>query len=159
MKMRVCTFAAFAAMLLVSAGLVRAQQQSADEKAVWKLEHDYWEYVKALDIEKYLSLWHPDFVGWPFSSAQPQRKDHITDWMKQYTEKGMRLKSYTLEPAASHATGNLVVTYYLLTYHWTDAQGQGEPQIFRVTHTWLRTPEGWKIIGGMSARIASPAGK
>ena len=159
MKIRVCASVAIAAMLLVSAGLVRAQQQSADEKAVWKLEHDYWEYVKALDIEKYRSLWHPDFVGWPFSSAQPQRKDHITDWMKPYTEKGMRLKTYSIEPAASQATENLVVTYYLLTYHWTDAQGHGEPQTFRVTHTWLRTSEGWKIIGGMSARTTPLAAK
>ncbi len=135
-----------------------AQQQSADEQAVWKLEHAYWEYVKAGDLEKYRELWHPSFVGWPSSSAEPVGKDHITDWITAFTQKGLKLRSYEQVPAASHATGDVVVTHYWLTEDWVDANGHGEPDTNRITHTWVRTPAGWQIIGGMSAVTTRPPG-
>jgi hypothetical protein len=31
-----------------------ADDWSADEKAVWQLEEDYWRYVKAGDVESYV---------------------------------------------------------------------------------------------------------
>jgi hypothetical protein len=127
--------------------------QSAEEKAVWKLEHSYWEYVRALDLENYRNLWHPNFVGWPSSSAKPARKDHITDWITDSTKKGLHLKAYTLEPAASQATENVVVTHYWLSEHWVDKGGQGKSDTIKLTHTWIRTPGGWQIIGGMAAPV------
>lgn len=133
-----CTCAAFA-------------QQSADEVAVWKLEHSYWEYVKAADLAGYRALWNAKFVGWPYISSAPQRRDHVTDWLQQYTGRGVRLSSYSLQPMGSVAAGNVVVTYYRLTAVWTDKSGSGKPKTSRITHTWLRTPEGWQILGGMSA--------
>lgn len=124
--------------------------QTAEEQAVWKLEHSYWDYVKASDLDSYRHLWHADFVGWPSSSARPARKDHITDWITKLTDKGLRLDSYKLEPADSQATENIVVTHYWITDHWVDKSGAGEPDCARITHTWIRTPVGWQIIGGMS---------
>jgi hypothetical protein len=128
-------------------------QQSPDETAVWKLENSYWNDVRALDLVSYRALWHADFVGWPYVSRTPQHKDHITDWLDQYTAKGLHLRSYSLRPAASHATGDIVVTYYWLTATWEDKNGHGELETSRITHTWLRTPAGWQIFGGMSAPL------
>ncbi len=139
------------ALLLTLCTGIAFAQQSPDELAVWRLEHSYWDDVKALDLVSYRALWHADFVGWPFVSPAPQRKDHITDWIDRYTTKGLRLKSYSLRPAASHATGNVVVTYYWLTATWADQNKTGESATSRITHTWLRTPTGWQILGGMSS--------
>jgi ketosteroid isomerase-like protein len=139
------------AIVIVLCAWTAFAQQSAEEQAVWKLEHSYWDDVKALDLNSYLELWHPNFVGWPSVSAQPQRKDHITDWITAYTAKGLHLKSYTLEPDASQMTGNVIVVHYWLTPLWTDKNDSGEPYTLRITHTWIRTEKGWKIIGGMSA--------
>jgi hypothetical protein len=125
--------------------------ETANEKAVWKLERSYWKYVKAGDLAGYRSLWHPDFVGWPMSSARPARKDHITDWITKSTSKGMRLESYKLDPADSQATENIVVTHYWITDRWVDKNGAGKSDTNRITHTWIRTPGGWQIIGGMSS--------
>jgi len=148
------------AILLALAGLCltlsAAAQQSANEQAVWKREADYWKFVKAADLEAYRGLWHDAFVGWPSSSAQPARKDHITDWITGLTAKGLRLQWYSIEPAASQATENIVITHYWVTAFWSDAKGNGEPpETNRITHTWIRTPTGWQILGGMSA----PPGK
>ena len=72
---------------------------------MWKLETAYWNYVKAADLDGYRKLWHRDFVDWPSSSSQPARKDHITDWITAYTDKGIRLQWYSIQPAASQAAG------------------------------------------------------
>jgi len=144
------TFAGLCAALAVSA------EQSANEQAVWKLEADYWKFVKAGDLGAYRGLWHGNFVGWPSSSAQPARKNHITDWITRLTDKGIRLQWYSIEPAASQATENIVITHYWVTAFWSDKDGKGDPpETNRITHTWIRTPTGWQILGGMSA----PPGK
>jgi hypothetical protein len=137
--------------LVLMWALAAFAEQSVDEQAVWKLESAYWNYVKSLDLDKYRDLWHPNFVGWPSSSPQPARRDHITDWITAYTKKGQRLQWYHLEQAASQATENVVVVHYWLIAFWADSDGNGEPSTIRLTHTWIRTAGGWQIIGGMAA--------
>jgi hypothetical protein len=70
-----------------------AQDLAKDETQIWNLEKLYWEYVKVNDLQKYRALWHDDFVGWPFVSAAPVQKDHITDWITNNTSKGLKLQS------------------------------------------------------------------
>ena len=135
---------AFAVLLFASLAFA---QQTPEEQAVWKLEHNYWEFVKANDLTSYRNLWHEKFVGWPQSSAAPAHKEHITDWITAYTSKGEKLRQYTIKEAASQLTDNIVVTHYWVKDAWGD-----EPEVTsRITHTWIRTHDGWKIIGGMSS--------
>jgi len=143
----------FILLAAICAAAPARAQQSDSEKAVWKLETTYWEDVKAFDLDNYNNLWHENFVGWPYSSSQPTRKDHITDWIKAHTDKGATMVWYELEPADSRATENLVVTEYWLTSLWADKAGHGEPSTQRVTHTWIKTAKGWQIISGMSAAV------
>ena len=70
-----------------------AQDAAKNEAQVWQLEKAYWEYVKTNDLEKYRALWHEDFLGWPFVSSAPVRKDHITDWITANTSNGSKLRS------------------------------------------------------------------
>jgi ketosteroid isomerase-like protein len=144
------------AAVLTLVALTGFAQQSADEQAVWKLEHSYWEYVKAQDVASYKSLWHENFVGWPSFSPQPLRKDHVADWMISYQTKGLRLKSYSLTPAASQATGQLVVVFYQITTEWTGPNASEQSEALRIMHTWLRGDNGWQIISGMSMRETAP---
>jgi ketosteroid isomerase-like protein len=146
-----CVLILFAVAL--SAAMPALSQQSDNEKAVWKLESSYWAYVKAVDLDSYRALWHENFVGWPSANSQPVRKDHITDWITARTDKGEWLQWFSLEPAASQSTGDMVVTSYWTTVFWVDKAGRGEPATMRVTHTWIKTATGWQIIGGMSAPV------
>jgi ketosteroid isomerase-like protein len=126
-----------------------AKAQSPQEDAVWKQEEAYWEYVKNFDLERYRDLWHPDFVGWPQSCAHPARKAIVTDWIVAH--KGETL-TYELQPAASQVFGdNLVVTHYWVTAAWDANSLKIPPQKMRITHTWMRSKDGWQIIAGMSA--------
>jgi hypothetical protein len=66
-------------LVALTAAATFAADLGKEEPKIWDLEKAYWEYVKTNDLEKYRALWHNDFVGWPFVSAAPVRKDHITE--------------------------------------------------------------------------------
>jgi ketosteroid isomerase-like protein len=142
--------------LLLLCTLSSAQQSklSADEQAVWKLEHSYWEFVQGSDLEGYRTLWHPDFLGWPYVSPSPVRKDHITDWIADFRSKGLHLESFDLRPADSRSNGGTVVVFYSITAHWVDKNGKGDPATSRITHTWIKSGTNWQIISGMSAAVS-----
>jgi ketosteroid isomerase-like protein len=145
---RIMFFFSLAALLTVPS---QSQTEAAnDEQALWNLEHSYWNFVQKNDLPAYLGLWHKNFVGWPSVSAAPVHKDHITDWITSQTSKGLALKAIEFKPAAVQVTGNVAVTYYWMTYKWTDQAGKGETRTIRVTHTLVRDGSRWHIIGGMS---------
>jgi ketosteroid isomerase-like protein len=130
------------------------QNSAKDEAQVWELEKAYWEYVKASDLEKYRALWHANFVGWPFVSPAPVRKDHITDWITSNTSKGITLHSYSIEQLAIQVTGDTAIDYYRLKGTWANSTGaEVRTDRFRITHTWTRTHGRWEIIGGMSSPV------
>jgi ketosteroid isomerase-like protein len=130
------------------------QDATTDESQVWNLEKAYWEYVKANDLEKYRSLWHEDFVGWPFVSSAPVGKDHITDWMTTNSSKGIKLQSHSIEQMAIHITGDIAVNHYRIKMNWAKDDGsEKRTDTMRITHTWIRRGGTWQIIGGMSAPV------
>jgi ketosteroid isomerase-like protein len=131
-----------------------AQNSAKDQTQVWRLEKAYWEYVKANDLEKYRALWSDNFLGWPFVSSAPVHKDRITDWITANTSKGIKLQSYSIEPLAIQATGDVAIDHYRIKAIWADAEGiQAKIDTMRLTHTWIRTNGTWQILGGMSAPV------
>jgi len=142
----------FCVLIVVAMFAAAAFATTADEEKVWSQEQAYWKYVQTNDLERYRTLWHNDFLGWPFFSAEPARKDHITDWIADYARKGETLKSYDLERRVVQVTNNLVTVTYRVHANWVNKDGTGSPQTTRIIHTWIRNPDGsWQIISGMSA--------
>jgi ketosteroid isomerase-like protein len=125
-------------------------QLSSEEETLWTLERAYWRYVENNDLAAYSNLWHQNFLGWPWVSAVPVHKDHITDWITSQTSQGLIFKSVTFKPAAIQVTGDVASVCYWITLKWLDKEGNGAPHTIRITHTWLKTGEDWRIIGGMS---------
>lgn len=141
-------------LLVVLVAAAFGQGASNDESQVWNLEKAYWEYVKANDLEKYRALWHADFLGWPFVSSAPLRKDHITDWITMNTSNGIKLQSYSIEQLGIQITGDIAITQYRIKMDWANDHGpETRKDIMRITHTWTRTHGTWQIIGGMSAPV------
>ncbi len=137
----------------------RPARASETEKAIWDLEHSYWRYVEANDLNSYRHLWHADFLGWPTMSAAPVRKDHITDSITSQTSTGKSFKLVAFKPASIQSNGEVVVVYYWTTYKWVDKSGQGDEHTIRVTHTWIKNGNDWQIIGGMSMTETTQAQK
>ena len=126
--------------------------QEADK--VWSQEQAYWNYVQANNLDGYRSLWHEDFIGWPSSSPEPLRKEHITDWITVHTSKGESYKLDNMERLAVEVSGNYATTTYRVRGAWVDKSGKGDASTSRIIHTWLRGSDGkWLIISGMSAPV------
>jgi ketosteroid isomerase-like protein len=141
-------------ILLLFASAVFTHASPKDEPDIWNLEKAYWEYVKANDLEKYRALWHENFLGWPFVSSAPVRKDQITDWITANTSKGITLQSYSIEQLAIRVTGDIAVNYYRINVTWANREGaEVRTDALRITHTWTRTHGTWQIIGGMSSPV------
>ena len=120
---------------------------------IWQLEHSYWEYAKAHDVEGYRRLWREDFVGWPSSEPLPIHKDHIGDWVLEEKKEQHSLNCYKLDPAGIVVVKNVAVAHYRLTERWDSPNGKGNPRTIKVTHTWLKNGDNWQILGGMAAVI------
>jgi ketosteroid isomerase-like protein len=140
----------------IANGEEKPRGRAADEGKIWKLEQSYWEYVKALDVPGYKSLWHEDFMGWPSTAPAPMGKDHIANWLEDDRAAKNTLQCYKLEHAGFTLVGDVAVVHYYLTEHWLDKSGKtekGQPRTIKVTHTWLRSRDSWRIIGGMAGVI------
>jgi len=141
------------ALLLVSA-LCQAQKANKDQDAVWAREQAYWHAVQTTNLEDYRALWRDDFLGWPFTSPDPARKAHITDWITAYTRKGQHLKSYSLERLTVQVSGEVATTTYRAHSTWVNKEGVVQSDSARILHTWRREPNGtWLIASGMSAPV------
>lgn len=149
--MKAIVYLAVTVMLLSAVPFVYAE--SAEDQ-VWAREQAYWQYVKAGDLEGYRSLWHENFLGWPYMRPEPARKAQITDWIKAHLDKGETLESYTLERLVLQPTGDLVTATYRVSGTWTGKNGPTGNDHSRIIHTWIRGSDGtWRIISGMSAPV------
>jgi ketosteroid isomerase-like protein len=136
--------------ILATAGQTFAADTATDEQRLWERERAYWQYVEKNDLAAYANLWHEDFLGWPFISPTPVRKDHITDWITAQTGKGLTFKAGEFKPAALKVTGDVAFACYWITFRWVDKDGNGAAHTLRITHAWVRNGKDWRIIGGMS---------
>lgn len=128
------------------------QEWSATEKEVWKMEEKYWSLVKDLDLEGYLELWHPEFVGWPIGNEEPAKREDIRSVVEDLftqTEKG----SFVIEltPHSSKSYGDVVVVFYRCKASYKDVEGNEHSISNRFTHTWMKHDGKWTIIAGMNA--------
>jgi ketosteroid isomerase-like protein len=128
-------------------------QWSGDQKSVWGQEQAYWKYCQAMEMDQYLSLWHPRVVAWPSFYSVPAGKDNIGDWLMDRLKQGFTMKSYDLDPLAIEVTDHVAVVHYRVKYSWVDKAGKETPVASRITHTWIKNGDNWQIIGGMSAPV------
>ena len=119
---------------------------SPQQAEVWKQELNYSEYLKARDFKKYMSLWDDRFVGWPDYNAHPVRKQDIEQAVAEEFRAPQSLTIAAVpKPESIVVSGDVAVTYYFLSL--TDGSSH------RISHTWLKGPSGWHIIGGMSCDV------
>lgn len=142
-------------VLIVAAAMTSAAtaaEPTEAEKAVWRLEEDYWRYVQAGDVETYVQLWHEDFVGWPCHSKTPSDKSGIGSWVREIRDNRWKL-DYTLRPLAARTFGDVVVVHYAAeyVYDYGDGTKSGAGLWRKFTHTWKKTGDRWQIITGMCA--------
>ena len=131
---------------------------AADEQAVWRLEETYWASVKDNDIDSYLKLWDARFIGWPGFSDKPMEKSSISEWIAPLHKSAAENYDYKMTRHAVRSFGDVVVVHYLVNDFMRSAStGKIVRQLnaYRITHTWQRRGDTWRIITGMSDKQVS----
>ncbi|MEE4350112.1 MAG: SMP-30/gluconolactonase/LRE family protein [Pacificimonas sp.] len=152
--------AAFASACPAYAESEPAQQHALKlDKAqvhVWQGEVDYWDRVNARDLEGYLDLWHTDFTGWPCGAAGPADLSGLAEFAEGWFA-GMAARGQRTVPTAEAVIvkDGFALTYLSADTEWREADGGIANKREKFVHSWLATPDGWKIIGGMCAPLAS----
>ncbi len=121
---------------------------STSEQAVWEQEENYWRLLKADNRQGYLNLWDDRFVGWPLFENTPIHKDKITNFMSD-----IKVLDYKLAPLSVEELGaDFVITFYRANVRSAGrSKGNESTRVSRLTHTWMRQKNGWRIICEMSA--------
>jgi len=139
-----------------TAAPARVAQSDVDE--VWAREDAYWRFVKAGDVENYVTLWNENFRGWPCAAEHPATKATIGDWVREIRDKEIRF-SYALTREGAANVGGIVVVYYRtpMIYEYADGRTEGAGLTRKFTHTWMKVNGTWQIIGGMCGANAPRA--
>jgi hypothetical protein len=131
---------------------------SKNVSQVWQREADYWRFVKAGDVDSYVSLWHDRFIGWPCGQEHPKRKASIGDWVREVRDKHINVSS-DLTREGAEDFGNVVVVHYRFTRvdTYPDGKVEGKGKESKITHTWMKLGDTWLIIGGMCGTLPDSA--
>ena len=140
--------------LLVS-GIAGADELAPEEQAVWELEESYYRFAKNNDPESYLSLFHVNIIGWPTMDPLPKGKDRVSQWIGAVHSDPSRIWNYEIERLAIQTFGDVVVVHYRLHENFVSAHTGEEisSEEYRISHSWFRVGETWRIISGMGGRF------
>lgn len=127
-----------------------AAEMGKDEAAVWALEENYWKYLKAGDVAKYLELWDEGFRGWPCALMAPAGKSGVGKMVEDVRDGKLKV-DYQLMYQGSARYPGLVVVHYGVEQR-LERGGKVTPMRLKLTHTWKRIGKQWKIVGGMCGR-------
>ena len=115
------------------------------ESQIWALEQAYWEFNRDAKHEQIIAAWHDKFLGWPDGEPRPIDKEEGTRYVREnYAEPASY--AFEIERAGIRILGNVAVNHYAVHLKWKD----GKKRSMRITHTWVREENGWKVLGGMS---------
>jgi hypothetical protein len=122
---------------------------------VWQREDDYWRYVAAGDVERYVALWDERFIGWPCGQPHPLRKTNIGDWVRKVRDEHIRVDAHLTHEGAQDF-GDVVVVHYRFTRvdTYPDGRVEGQGVERKITHTWMKVGDDWLIVGGMCGDLA-----
>lgn len=127
-----------------------AHGRSAEE-IIWSHELEIYKRRGEGSLDKYLSVAHREFLGWPPQWSEPSDYSGMQAWDADAEElKGEKVelfkKKFTM-------VGDAALIYYA-TRRTSLGGGEAVDQHFDVIHVWYRVQDDWKLIGGMARRVS-----
>ena len=119
------------------------------EEEIWALEEAYFKNLYKADYEALLAIVHSQFLGWPGSVAQPIDKEGSARFMKQLAPRPTSC-NFRIERGGIRVLGEVALTQYIIHVDCSDTAAVAKTQSTRITHTWVKEGDCWKLLGGMS---------
>ena len=129
-------------------------EQSEQLDEIWNQEVALWESLKSEKLDSYLSFWHEDVMAWPFNQPVPVNKDDLhqtaTDILTSLQSGSIEIRPQRMSVQVYDDVG---FVHCKVDFTAVRKAGGDINLHHKITHTWLLTAKGWKIIGGMSADL------
>lgn len=119
------------------------------KEEIWALEEAYFANLYKADYEALLAITHSQFLGWPGTMPQPVDKEGSARFMKQLIPKPTSC-IFKIEREGIRVLGEVVLTQYIIHVNCNDNASVAKTQSSRITHTWVKEGDRWKLLGGMS---------
>ena len=84
------------------------------------------------------------------SAPHPFTKTTLQTGLPRKPLRGWHSRLVEFKAAAIQVTEDVAVACYWITFKWLDKDGNGAANTIRITHTWRKTGNDWRIRGGMS---------
>jgi hypothetical protein len=88
-----------------------AEEWSAEQQEVWKVEQQQWKLSAAEDMSWIDSMVHPNMKFWDISAPMPRDKASLKHWSRFDADNGSTLEQ-ELFPISATITGNIAVVQY-----------------------------------------------
>ena len=119
------------------------------EDEIWALEEAYFTNLYKADHRAVLAIVHSQFLGWPGTAPQPIDKDGSACFMKESIPKPTPC-AIKIERGGIRVLGDVALTQYTIHVNYSDAAAVAKTRSSRITHTWAKEGDSWKLLGGMS---------
>ena len=115
------------------------------EREVWDTVQAYSSASKERDLDKYLSYWHPDFLGWFREMEGPTNKVQRRNMLAHYFST-TTTEDYALMQLGIAIVGNTAVVHYEIRQTLIDSEGNRNPGRSRWTDVLVSTEDGWRLL-------------
>jgi ketosteroid isomerase-like protein len=130
--------------LLPSAYLV-AQEWSAAQKEIWKIEEETVTDVEKGDVEKLMSYIHQDYRGSGHGSPIPIDKTTFRKQVEQLI-KTYPVRSLLLQPAVIQVFGNTAIVHYIATVSLKSVDGKEVASQTAYTDVFVKQGDKWLLV-------------
>jgi ketosteroid isomerase-like protein len=124
---------------------VSAQEWSSAQKEVWKTEQDCWAVMAKGDLNGFFDYFHPDYVGWDYSSDLPSTKEEMTK-IFTFFYGNAKILFYEIKPLVIKVYGDIAFTDYKYMLY-TEADGKKKSEKGRWTDILMKQNGKWLLIG------------
>ena len=145
--MRIAVIALTVMLLLGIAGPVplHAQEWSAAQKEIWRVEEETVAYIEKGDVEKIMSYIHQDYRGSGHGSPVPIDKTMFRKQAEQLV-KTYPVRTLYLQPTAIQVFGNTAIVHYIATVTVKSVDGNEVTSQSAYTDVFVKQGEKWLIV-------------
>jgi hypothetical protein len=119
------------------------------EEKIWHLEEAYFANLYKANYDNVLAIVHDQFLGWPGSADKPIDKEGSSVFMRKLIPSPAPC-SFTIEREGIRLLENTALTQYIIRVSCKGKDGNPKETSSRITHTWIKEGNNWKLLGGMS---------
>jgi len=125
---------------------LRAQEWSAAQKEVWANVETYWDLDAKRDLEKFMTYFHEDYLGWYNRSSVPRTKAESRPFI-EHDFRTTKVLVQMIKPIGIKIHGNIAFVHYHFVRTIKDAEGKEKALRGRWTDILTKQGGKWVMIG------------